>query len=1134
MEIGECSKRSRGDDSPFTSSKKQKIISRTGFCYLRFLDDGGTCSISHSFREFICLRSNKLYSIGRSDKYCDFVFDDRRISKRHCQIYLDEFRRKILIFDGFFLPSNFTFDEIRSRYRLQDYVTRKTKALPARASLNGVFVNGRRVKRGIVTEASVGDEITFINGVKVGFVVERVVFNGQVEGKSEISLGMQFENKQVSGKFDSDTGHTFPLKEKEICVESEIKEPISRALFLLSICRSILQSMDPVSYIKKCTNLIEANKIVMTKLSLTSKEAQIQEVLRHKISQIPSSRYLMLRKELSFSDPKQNGPWRFKASKKSINGNVELVRSGCQEDKNLNPENGYERDFQKIKQTADLVTSEKNHTFGVSEVNLRKKDCNRNKKSVDIEKSMDHPTSSNGCLQQCLHSSPGSAFALNKLEFMICKPGAIHSAVSLPELLHPIKSIVRMFIATFTSDILWFLSHCEVPNLLPITIACHNTERCWSADPVKRTSMPYADYPNLVVVYPPFPEVIAFSKDRNKQGIACHHPKLLVLQRDENIRVIVTSANLVLKQWNNVTNTVWWQDFPSSFIPDYASLFTCSSFMDPSEGSKPSDFASQLAGFMASLLVDVPSQAHWVTELAKYDFSGASVHLVASIPGVHTPTSPCVPDTIHALSAKQISRSISDCKNFLGCVQTSVVGLSHRFHGPADANGAQLKNLAAFLGKCHENAYGMSEVVLRRISNIPADSNAVAVLVCDLDESCEGAYIQLGFLPKQVAKWVAPLCDIGFFSFSACIYPKEVLTSALGGKNSKVQLILYVSQGPNFSEMARLMQPEHVSSLSSLLACMERSSGLWRLQEVLSLYKWPESQETDFMYGSSSIGTSVNPEFLAAFSAAAGKRISVSSESQESDPDWGRWNASSELRKPSMGIIFPTIERAKNGIFGIGASRRLLSLAEKTWQRLRTLNIFHDAIPHPSERFGYPMHVKVARRRFQKSTDSASFGWVYCGSHNFSAAAWGQPLKHTSNGDTGGSGSNERLHICNYELGVLFVLPPPNAFNGNHGKNDWDLDKIILPFVMPAPRYRPTDRPATAQSMQEALAELGKEEQEKFAIAPSVEELMDVVSGDEEEVVVRDYVGEGGEGEGEEEKVYAGTLWSQVDSSELT
>jgi len=39
------------------------------------------------------------------------------------------------------------------------------------------------------------------------------------------------------------------------------------------------------------------------------------------------------------------------------------------------------------------------------------------------------------------------------------------------------------------------------------------------------------------------------------------------------------------------------------------------------------------------------------------------------------------------------------------------------------------------------------------------------------------------------------------------------------------------------------------------------------------------------MEGSSSIGTSVNSQFLAAFSAAAGKRSVQSSESEESDPE---------------------------------------------------------------------------------------------------------------------------------------------------------------------------------------------------------------------------------------------------------
>lgn len=52
----------------------------------------------------------------------------------------------------------------------------------------------------------------------------------------------------------------------------------------------------------------------------------------------------------------------------------------------------------------------------------------------------------------------------------------------------------------------------------------------------------------MICRYPPFPEVVAFGKDRRKSGIACHHPKLLVLQREDSIRVVITSANLGAKQ----------------------------------------------------------------------------------------------------------------------------------------------------------------------------------------------------------------------------------------------------------------------------------------------------------------------------------------------------------------------------------------------------------------------------------------------------------------------------------------------------------------------------------------------------------------------------------------------------------
>lgn len=90
-------------------------------------------------------------------------------------------------------------------------------------------------------------------------------------------------------------------------------------------------------------------------------------------------------------------------------------------------------------------------------------------------------------------------------------------------------------------------------------------------------------------------------------------------------------------QWDNITNTVWWQDFPRRTTADYSDLFRGIEELK-------TDFAAQLAGFVSSLLVDVPSQAHWINELAMYDFGQAACHLVASLPGIHFPSSYLVAD----------------------------------------------------------------------------------------------------------------------------------------------------------------------------------------------------------------------------------------------------------------------------------------------------------------------------------------------------------------------------------------------------------------------------------------------------------------------------------------------------------
>ncbi|OMO94770.1 Tyrosyl-DNA phosphodiesterase, partial [Corchorus capsularis] len=736
------------------------------------------------------------------------------------------------------------------------------------------------------SRSTVGDEVLLVCGnarecslnVQVGFVIHGIVFKEEVVPDLDKSSGMipQLHGAMASSRLSEGTvssgnrnKRVFAIPTNEMtsgCEGSKPADVLERAKFILSHCRSILHSDDPISYIRQC-DIVDSghNKFLGLTLSKRMKFAIGSE-------EEPSSL-----KEVAASE-----------IKRSLIGDLSHGGSPCR--KGIVEGSGEE-----------YTTA--NDRPGMASLN-----CSEKENVPDI----DSICASKMCPNSCSASAPGKMFYLNRLAYMDCGSSNHHTVVSLKELLHPVESISKIFIATFTSDILWFLSLCEIPCHLPVTVACHNVERCWSSSPDARSSMPFPDFPNLVVVFPPFPEVIAFGNDRKKRGIACHHPKLLVLQREDSIRVIITSANLVAKQWENVTNTVWWQDFPRRSKPDYLSLFPLS------YQNSRSDFAAQLAGFVASLIVDVPSQAHWIVELTKYDFTGAMGHLVASVPGIHSD---------RTLKVNQFRPTSLDSK-LLGLVEASVVGLSHLFRTAEDTNGARLKKLALFIGKTCDNEYGMLYVVLRRNKNIPADENAVSVLVPNPDELSGEDCIQLGFLPRDVAKWVSPLWDLGFFEFHGYVCREEALAATFGGNNKKVQLILHVSQGPNLLDMSNTLQAPNIVALCYLIASVQRCTGLWRLQEVLGQYKWPESQESDFIYGASSIGTSVGAQFLASFAASVGKKSLQNFDSQESDPEWGCWNASEELRNPSIGIIFPTIERVKNACNGISPSRQLLCFSE--------------------------------------------------------------------------------------------------------------------------------------------------------------------------------------------------------------
>ncbi|KAK9734232.1 hypothetical protein RND81_04G124700, partial [Saponaria officinalis] len=892
-----------------------------------------------------------------------------------------------------------------------------------KGALNGVFVNGVRVSEGVVVELGVGDGVLLACGNKgrvcsdsrsrIGFVVQRIVFHEElVEPGFD---GFRFEGPRL--------------------VRPLLGGTVNKRVFAFK-CDHIAGSYDPVSCIRQCVRTHSTESYFCQNNEKNVFRADINEDdVKSLRKGVPQENVAYLKEQLNDTLVVKDAEGLRTSIVQSANVGVSCEAVVPLEPKTskLYPEDGF------------------GATFGRSYNDHQPTTCPEAKYLDERNEPIDEAFAQKEGLKKI--APPGKNFYLNRLDSMHQCSSEQENVVSLPGLLHPVDNISRMLIATFTSDIAWFLSYCDIPSHLPITIACHNTERCWSADPEKRTCVPIPDFPNLIVVYPPFPEVIAFGKDRKNKGVGCHHPKLFVLQREVSVRVIITSANL----WKAVTNTVWWQDFPCRFFPDFT-LFN--KFDDGTKSKSASDFAAQLAGFMASLITDVPGQAHWIFELAKNDFTEANAHLIASVPGIHLYKS--VPTGSNAFKSKCSQR-------LLGSGVASVVGLGRRFQRAAGSNGVLLKKLAAYLAQSSDAESGMTEIILRREKSIPQDVNAV---------NC----VQLGCLPRTVAKWVSQLWDVGFFTFHGYVYPQEALAAASGESNTRVPLILHVSQ---------------------------RCTGLWRLEEYISCEGiasiWPEPLELDFVYGASSIGTSVGAQFFAAFSAAAGKKSLQAYDSEESDPEWGCWNASLEMKFPSIRVIFPTIDRVKSSRCGILPSKHtILFRGIKHGKRLKSVDILHDAIPHPSDRVGHPMHVKVARGCF-KSNTGASSGWVYCESHNLSAAAWGRPK---------GSSSVMRLHVCNYELSCIFVFPA-SWTKDNSRENPTNLDDIRLHFVVPAPKYGPRDKPATMQGR--VLDD----------ITP-IDEMMEAEDEEDDEVEVTDYVAP----EAEEEKAYADVLWHHVDSSQ--
>uniref|UniRef100_A0ACD5UQ13 Uncharacterized protein n=1 Tax=Avena sativa TaxID=4498 RepID=A0ACD5UQ13_AVESA len=139
----------------------------------------------------------------------------------------------------------------------------------------------------------------------------------------------------------------------------------------------------------------------------------------------------------------------------------------------------------------------------------------------------------------------------------------------------------------------------------------------------------------------------------------------------------------------------------------------------------------------------------------------------------------------------------------------------------------------------------------------------------------------------------------------------------------------------------------------------------------------------------------------------------------------------------------------------------------------------------------------------------------------------GQPLHPSSKANTADTTravpSGPRLQICSYELGIILIAPPPGVSKKSNERVHV-IDGISLPFVIPAPRYKHNDRPATPLAMREAMAEACIPQSHDLS-----EETDEDISDEDDELVVE--LSDCSPEEKEEEKIYAETLWGQADSS---
>ncbi|KAK4485110.1 hypothetical protein RD792_007720 [Penstemon davidsonii] len=187
------------------------------------------------------------------------------------------------------------------------------------------------------------------------------------------------------------------------------------------------------------------------------------------------------------------------------------------------------------------------------------------------------------------------------------------NAVSIGDVIQ--GNVIVAILSNYMVDIDWLLSACPLLKRVPNVMVIHG-EGDGTLEYMKRSK----------------PSNWILHKPRLPISYGTHHSKAMFLVYPRGVRVIVHTANLIYVDWNNKSQGLWMQDFP---------------WKDQNTTSNGCGFETDLIDYLSALKwpefnVDLPAIGSFninASFFKKFDYSSATVRLIASVPGYHSGTS---------------------------------------------------------------------------------------------------------------------------------------------------------------------------------------------------------------------------------------------------------------------------------------------------------------------------------------------------------------------------------------------------------------------------------------------------------------------------------------------------------------